>query len=70
MISDMQILVQCALCSYSFYLDADWVDKRVSCPQCKRLLKVPSAAELSKPLTILKNIGSHAYIDKDGRMFG
>ena len=66
----MKLLAKCPECTHSLSLDADMADKRVRCPQCNRMFKVPDMENLDKAVNIIRKAKSQIHVDQDGKIYG
>lgn len=66
----MQIIAQCPACGDNWRLDAVAADRRVRCPHCRRLFKVPKLDEVSKAANIIKQAKGTIYVDENGKTYG
>ncbi|MCD4831042.1 MAG: hypothetical protein K8R02_04440 [Anaerohalosphaeraceae bacterium] len=66
----MQILAKCPNCRNNWLLDAQACDRRVPCPSCKKLFKVPKLAENIEAVKLINQSRSTAYIDMNGKTYG
>ncbi len=65
----MNIIAKCPKCFSSSRLDITSADKRVRCRKCGRLFKLPTLAELQKPIEVIKNAGATVYVDEKGNIY-
>jgi uncharacterized C2H2 Zn-finger protein len=66
----MQILAKCPRCGQILQLSPAAADRRITCPRCYRLFKVPDLAHLQKAMRIIKTAGGQVFVDQDGNVFG
>jgi transposase-like protein len=66
----MHILAKCPGCNRKMELDVQSLDRRLRCPSCGRLFKVPDAQQLEKALRVAKEAGGTVFVDEDGRIYG
>ena len=66
----MEIIAQCPKCQARWMLDSSATDRRLSCPACHRLFKVPKLEELEKATRILRDSKTSLYVDQEGRVYG
>ncbi|MHC4636369.1 MAG: hypothetical protein ACYTBP_02110 [Planctomycetota bacterium] len=66
----MQIIVQCPYCSNVQLLDVTAADKRLRCPECQKLFKVPRLEEVPKAVKVIKTDDGAILIDEKGRTYG
>ena len=66
----MQIIARCPACGDSWRLDAAAADRRVRCPRCHLLFKIPRLQELPKATSIIEQAKSTIYVDEDGKTYG
>ena len=66
----MQLIAQCPNCSNSRLLDASAVGRRIRCPKCHKLFKVPKLDEVPKAVKIIKQAKGIIYVDETGRTYG
>jgi DNA-directed RNA polymerase subunit RPC12/RpoP len=48
----------------------DAADRRVKCPNCNRLFKVPTLDEVPKAVKIIKHAKGTIYVDQNGKTYG
>jgi hypothetical protein len=66
----MQIIAKCPYCSNTWLLAADAADRRITCPKCRNLFKVPNLDELPKAVKIIKQAKTTIYADESGKTYG
>ncbi|MHC5060383.1 MAG: hypothetical protein ACYTFK_04780 [Planctomycetota bacterium] len=66
----MQILAKCPRCGQKLQLRLAAADRRITCPRCWRLFKVPDLNHLQKALSVIKSAGGTVYVDQDGNVYG
>lgn len=66
----MEIIAKCPGCKQASRLESRAVDKRIRCPRCARLFKVPDLDELSKAVEIIGNAKGPIYVDEEGEIYG
>jgi DNA-directed RNA polymerase subunit RPC12/RpoP len=66
----MQIIAQCPNCGNHRLLDADAADRRITCPSCRILFKVPKLEEVPKAVKIIKQAKGTIYVDQNGKTYG
>ena len=66
----MQIIAQCPKCRHKWQLAAVAADRRIRCPQCHRLFKVPSLAEVPKATKTIEQAKGTVYVDESGKTYG
>jgi transposase-like protein len=66
----MRILVQCPGCNRQMELDVQSLDRRLRCPSCGRLFKVPDAQQLERAMKVAEQAGKSVFIDENGRVYG
>jgi len=66
----MQIIAQCPKCGNSWLLNEEDADKRIKCPKCYIIFKVPGLNEVPKAMKIIKNAKAHIYVDQNGKTYG
>jgi hypothetical protein len=50
-------------------LGADAADKRVRCPRCNWLLKIPRLEDLSEALRMVEQAKGTIYVDEEGKIY-
>ena len=66
----MQIIAKCPKCRHTCLLSSLAVDRRVKCPECGRLYKVPPLKEMPKAMRIIKQAKGAIMVDQDGKTYG
>jgi DNA-directed RNA polymerase subunit RPC12/RpoP len=66
----MQILAKCPKCGQILPLSLEAADRRITCPKCFSLFKVPDIGHLEKALEVIKNAGGPIFVDQDGNVYG
>ena len=66
----MQIISKCPKCGTPILLDSSAADRRITCPKCRRLYKLPKLEELPNAAKILDLSKGTVYVDKDGKTYG
>ncbi|MHC4640045.1 MAG: hypothetical protein ACYS32_00270 [Planctomycetota bacterium] len=66
----MQIIAKCPGCSSTWPLDSSAADRRIRCPKCGLLFKVPKLNELPKAMKVIKQAKRTLYVDEDGKSYG
>lgn len=66
----MQIIAQCPRCGTAWLLDSSAADRRIRCPKCGRLFKVPKLDEVPKAAKVIKQAKGTIYVDEAGKTYG
>jgi predicted Zn finger-like uncharacterized protein len=66
----MQIIARCPRCGSAWMLDGASADRRVRCPGCGRLFKVPALADVPKAARILDEAKGSLFVDEEGKTYG
>jgi hypothetical protein len=66
----MKIIAKCPACGCSWQLENSAADRRVKCPHCSRLFKVPKLEELPKATKMIQQAKGTIYVDQDGNTYG
>lgn len=66
----MQMLAKCPQCSQVLKLSLSAADRRLRCPTCGRMFKVPPLNSLNKAMEVIKGAQSTVYVDEEGNMYG
>jgi hypothetical protein len=45
-------------------------DRRITCPECGVIFKVPKLEEVPRAARIIKQANSSLYVDEDGKTYG
>ena len=65
----MQMLAQCPKCSQTLMLSLSAADRRLRCPECGRMFKVPPLEQLSKAMEVIKNAKGTVFVDENGNTY-
>ncbi len=66
----MQIIARCPRCDAAWALDGAAADRRVRCPRCARLFKVPALTDVPKATEVIRQAKSTLFVDEEGRTYG
>jgi DNA-directed RNA polymerase subunit RPC12/RpoP len=66
----MQIIAKCPGCGSTRLLDGSAADRRIRCPKCSRLFKIPKLEEVPKAIKVIKHAKSNIYVDEAGKSYG
>jgi len=66
----MQIIAKCPGCGGARLLDSSAADRRITCPTCRRLFKVPKLEEVPKAIKVIKQAKGTIYVDETGKTYG
>jgi ribosomal protein S27E len=66
----MDFLIKCPNCCRNLSADASATDRRIKCPICGKLFKVPDTNEYRKAAKIIKSSQTSLYVDQKGKIFG
>ena len=66
----MQILAKCPKCGQILQLSLEAADRRITCPKCYSLFKVPDLEHLEKALEVIKDAGGTVFVDQEGNVYG
>ena len=66
----MQIIAKCPECCKTWRLDGSVADRRMRCPKCDRLFKVPKPDEVPKATEVIERAKGTIYVDEDGKTYG
>ncbi|MHC4489827.1 MAG: MJ0042-type zinc finger domain-containing protein [Planctomycetota bacterium] len=66
----MQIIAQCPRCRSVWLLDSSAADRRIRCPECGKLFKVPKLDEVPKAVKMIKQAKGTIYVDEAGKTYG
>jgi predicted Zn finger-like uncharacterized protein len=66
----MQIIAQCPRCGTTWLLDSSAADRRIRCPKCNKLFRIPSLEEVPKATKIIRGAKGTIYVDETGKTYG
>ena len=66
----MQIYTKCPGCKFEARLDVAAADRRLRCPKCRLLFKVPALEEVDKALKIVETSQGQIFVDEQGNIYG
>jgi len=66
----MRILAKCPICRQILELSFDAADRRMTCPRCGRLFKVPDLEHLKKAMAVIENANGPVFVDEEGNAYG
>ncbi|RKY24913.1 MAG: hypothetical protein DRP62_02640 [Planctomycetota bacterium] len=66
----MQIIAKCPGCGNRWLLDAWAADRRIKCPKCHRLFKIPKLDEVPKATKVIRQAKGPVYVDQTGKTYG
>ena len=66
----MQIIASCPKCASRVRLSADAADRRIRCPRCNWLLKIPKLEDLPEALRMIEQAKGTIYVDEEGNIYG
>ena len=66
----MEIIAQCPRCGSGWLLKGSEADKRIRCPKCSLLFKVPAWDEVPKAVKVISHVKGTIYVDENGRTYG
>ncbi len=66
----MKISVKCPRCYNQILLSSNAADRRITCPKCLTLFKVPAMDELGEALNAIKGTHGGVFVDEKGNCFG
>jgi hypothetical protein len=66
----MKMCVKCPCCSDRILLSSHAADRRITCPKCLTLLKVPAMDELGEALSAIEGTHGGVFVDGKGNCFG
>ena len=66
----MQILAKCPKCGQILQLRLEAADRRIDCPKCYSLFKVPDLEHLEKAMDVIKGASGPVFVDQDGNVYG
>jgi tRNA(Ile2) C34 agmatinyltransferase TiaS len=66
----MQIIARCPRCANNWKLDSSAADRRLRCPKCQKLFKVPKLSELPRATEVIQKTKGAIYVDQEGKTYG
>ena len=66
----MKISIKCPRCYNKILLSSTAADRRITCPKCLILFKVPAMDELGEALNAIKGTRGGVFVDEKGNCFG
>jgi phage FluMu protein Com len=66
----MQIMAKCPRCRNVWLLDSSAADRRIRCPQCSTLFKIPKPEDVPEATKIIKRAKGTVYVDETGKTYG
>ncbi|MHC4584535.1 MAG: hypothetical protein ACYS3N_08380 [Planctomycetota bacterium] len=66
----MQIIAKCPACGSTWQLENSAADRRIKCPKCGRLFKVPKLEEVPKATKMIQQAKGTIYVDETGKTYG
>lgn len=66
----MVFLIKCPNCCRNITSDASAADRRLKCPLCGKLFKVPDTNEYRNASKIITSSKTSLYVDQQGKTFG
>ena len=66
----MKISVKCPECNNRILLSSNAADRRITCPKCLTLFKVPAMDELGDALSVIEGTRGGVFVDGKGNCFG
>jgi len=66
----MQIIASCPKCANRVSLGADAADRRIRCPRCNWLLRIPKLEDLPEALRTVEQAKGTIYVDEEGKIYG
>ena len=66
----MEIIAQCPGCGNRWRLTAAAADRRIRCPKCRKLFKIPKLEEVPKAAETVKHAKGSIYVDEAGKTYG
>ena len=66
----MQIIAHCPECGNRYRLGDDAADRRIRCPKCNRLFRVPNLEDLPKATNAIERAKGAIYVNENGKTYG
>jgi len=66
----MKMSVKCPRCNDRILLTSSAADRRITCPKCLILFKVPAMDELGDALRAIEGTHGGVFVDEKGNCFG
>jgi DNA-directed RNA polymerase subunit RPC12/RpoP len=66
----VRILAKCPKCGRIPEFGPEAADKRVRCPKCNRLFKIPDLESLERAMTVIDSAEGTVFVDQDGNVYG
>jgi uncharacterized Zn finger protein (UPF0148 family) len=68
----MQIIAKCPRCGCGWLLEDSAADRRIRCPKCDKLFKVPKPDEVPKATKVIEQAKGKGtiYVDETGKTYG
>ena len=66
----MQIIAQCPSCRHCWLLEPEAADRRIKCPVCERLFKVPPLERVPKAVQVINQTSGKVFVDQNGNIYG
>ena len=66
----MKLLAGCPNCGRTLHLSLSAADRRLACPACGRMFKVPDLQDLKKALAVADAAKGEIYVDENGNVYG
>ncbi len=66
----MKIMVRCPKCGNIWLYDKQAADRRITCPKCRKLFKIPEIQNDRPGLDIIKMSRGSVFVDENGNIYG
>ena len=66
----MQIIARCPKCGSTWALDGAAADRRIRCPRCHKLFKIPALKDVPKATQVIHEAKGPLFVDEDGKTYG
>jgi DNA-directed RNA polymerase subunit RPC12/RpoP len=66
----MQIIARCPKCDSTWGLDETAADRRVRCPRCRGLFKIPALTDVPKAAKVIREAKGTLFVDENGKTYG